>query len=116
MELVSLAIDPEALKERQKAMEAPCEIEPPKFPYGTCLYLDDATLEALGVKEMPATGTLLKVTGMAKVTGTSEREFETGKGTEKRRTLDIQITDMALEGGKKSATFKDSADKLYGKK
>lgn len=114
MELASLAIDPKELEAKTEAAEAPCDADIPRYPYGTALYLDDTTLAALGVKEMPATGTLFRVVGIAKVTGTSEREFETSKGVEKRRTLDLQITDMGLEGGKKQ-TFKDAASTLYSK-
>ena len=115
MELVSLAIDPKKIEERKEAMEAPCEVEVPKYPWGTTINLDGDTITALGLKEMPATGTVFKITGIVKVTGTSDREYETGKGVEKRQTLDLQITDMGLEGQKKQ-TFKEAAGTLYGKK
>jgi len=112
MDLVNLAIDPKKREENMAALDAPAEPSQPKYPYGTSLYLDDGTLEALGMKEMPPTGTVFKLLGVAKVVGTSEREFETAKGVEKRRTLDIQITDMGLDGGKKQ-TFKEAAGTLY---
>lgn len=114
MELVSLAIDKKKLEEKQAERDAPCEPEIPKYPWGTSINLDGDTIAALGLKEMPQTGTVFKITGVVKVTGTSDREYETGKGVEKRQTLDLQITDMGLEGAKKQ-TFKEAASTLYSK-
>lgn len=115
MELVSLAIDPKKLEEKKAEMAEPCEADLPKYPWGTSINLDGDTIAGLGLKEMPPTGTVFKLVGLVKVTGTSEREYETGKGVEKRQTLDLQITDMGLEG-KKKQSFNEAAGTLYGKK
>lgn len=89
MKMTSLAKLPDVPPKDPK----PGEIEKPIYPYGTCLYLEEDTLAALGIKEMPTVGTQIPIQAVAKVTGTSEREFEGGT----RKTLDLQITSMAFE-------------------
>lgn len=117
MELTSLAIDPKKLEEKRKAMAVPCEEGAmPKYPYGTAMYLENEVLEALGITEMPAAGTVVRIMAVARVTGSSEREFEGPGGAEKRKTLDVQITDMAMApAAKKGQSFGDAAGSLYGK-
>ena len=87
--------------------------ELPRYPYGLSIYLDDETLEKLGMTEMPKVGTVLQLTAQVTVTGTSTRatqgEKEAGEATETTCScVDLQITDMDLQGG-----GKDMAKSLY---
>lgn len=109
MKMIDLAIGDQSQEDM--------EIESPKYPYGTCLYLDDAMCAKLGIKkasDLPV-GTELSIDALAKVTGTSEREYEGGK----HLCIDIQLTAMALEGGEDAgeddAETSDVGSKLYGK-
>lgn len=99
MKLVSLAMSPEEAKD-----DAPCAApdagDAPKYPYGTCLYLDEDALKKLGIKEMPSVGTEIPVQALAKVTGTSERETQEGT----RKTLDLQIVKMGFGSGEDAMT------------
>lgn len=98
-------------EEKQEAACAPCEVERPKYPYGTSLYLDEVAMKKLGMKEMPSVGTEIPVIAIAKVTGTSEREYEDGK----RQSLDLQITSMAFDLPEEPTTpMGKAAQKLYG--
>lgn len=109
MKLVSLELT--AQEAKAESFEAK-EAERPRYPYGTSLYLDDEALAKLGIKEMPAVGTDLRIMGVAKVTGTSEREYEGGS----HKTLDVQFTQMACEetGDEEDAALASpAARKLY---
>lgn len=111
MKLVSLEL---SKAERKKETEPMADTaDRPLFPYGTSLYLNDETLSKLGIEEMPDVGTTLMIKAVAKVTGTSEREYEGGS----HRTLDIQFVEMACEEGEEAEaeTFDGAAKKLYGK-
>jgi hypothetical protein len=109
MKLVSMKLDPE--EQAEQTPEAK-EMEAPKYPYGSCLYLDETVLEMLGIKELPPVGTKFTIQAQAVVTGTSEREYEGGK----HATLDLQLTDLGMEAGKgkKGADLKETAEKIYG--
>lgn len=111
MKLVSLKLDPADAKE-----EAGCvpECDPPLYPYGTCLYLDEDEQVRLGIKEMPGVGTEFPIEGVVIVTGTSERQMQDGKT---RKTLDLQITSMGLGITEEpDTTMGKAAQTLYGKK
>jgi hypothetical protein len=85
----------------------------PKYPYGLSLYLNEDTMAKLGITELPPVGQALQLTAMVKVTGTSSREENQKDGSvEICKCVDLQITDMALQGeGDKG---KSTADVLYG--
>lgn len=94
------------------------EMEKPEYPYGICLYLDEQALAKLGIDLMDV-GTKVSLSGMATVTGTSEREYQGGS----HKTLDLQITDLGLEPGAEKSDGDDSsvgagkmraADVMYG--
>lgn len=107
MKLVNLAMKPSEAKE-----EAGCApvCDPPKYPYGTCLYLCEDELKKLGIKEMPAVGTEIPIQAVAKVVGTSERETQEGS----RKTLDLQITKMGFGIEEEpTTTMGKAAKKLY---
>lgn len=114
MKLASLELT--KAERKQEAESTGLAAERPLYPYGTSMYLSDEALKKLGITEIPDVGTVLNITGVAKVTGTSEREYEGGS----HRTLDIQFTEMACEEGEEAPeekqTFGGAAKTLYGKK
>lgn len=115
MKVVSLELDKS--DREQETVEAK-EMERPLYPYGTSLYLDEKALAKLGITEMPDVGTVVLIQAVAKVTGTSEREYEGGS----HKTLDVQITEMGLEEGEEAPepeekqSFEGAAKTLYGGK
>jgi len=101
-----------------KSLEVAEETTGEHYPYGMCLYLDDLTLEKMGMKASDFTvGEELAIMGMGKVTGVSMRERE---GGESYSTVDIQITEVALaeegevEEEKAEPTRKSIGDRMYG--
>src|SRR4051812_38979480 len=90
MKLVSLELSAADAKEEGGCDPTPADL--PKYPYGTCLYLDEDEQAKLGIKEMPDVGTEFPIEGVVKVVGTSQRETQGGV----RKTLDLQITKMGL--------------------
>lgn len=109
MELVSLKLDPKDAKE-----EAGCAptCDAPLYPYGTCLYLDEDEQKKLGITEMPDVGVEMPVTAVVKVIGTSQRETQDGV----RKTLDLQITSMAIGAEEEDKEVQSAAArKLYPK-
>lgn len=106
MKLVSLQLSKKEAKD-----DAPCapSEDLPRYPYGTQLYLCEEEMKKLGLTEMPAVGTEFPITAIVKVTGTSERETQEGS----RKTLDVQITKMAVGDEEESSP---AAKKLYSGK
>lgn len=77
---------------------APMDAIEPDYPWGLVLHLDKDELAKLGVKELPKPG--VKFTIQAKVSVTrASQEATAERGGEDRRSLDLQITDMALSAG-----------------
>ena len=71
---------------------APSGCGEPDYPYGLRIYLDEETIEALGMKALPVSGSAVGIEGTAMVVGISEEMVD---GKTKRR-LELQITDMAV--------------------
>lgn len=93
MELANMQMSPEAAKEYAGGIAA----DPgnaPKYPYGLCICLNDDSLKKLGISDLPAVGGTFMV--MAQVTVSSVRSSQQQDG-DKERSVDLQITDMALE-------------------
>lgn len=86
--MISLKLSP---KESKAESPEIAEREGPKYPYGTALYLNEDALAKLGIDGMPEVGDEFHIIATAKVTGTSEREYEGGS----HKTLDLQLTEMA---------------------
>ncbi len=63
------------------------------YPWGLEIRLDHASLEKLGIAELPKPGVEMHVTGVVKVT--SVRESADEKSTD--RGVELQITHLALE-------------------
>lgn len=97
-QMIDMATTPAEVMEKQSDC-IPCEPSVSKYPYGLCISLDDETLEKLGLDgDLPASGDMIHLCAMAKVTNAScnERLTEDGK-TEVSRRVELQITNMALE-------------------
>ncbi len=75
---------------------APIDCIAPDYPYGTVINLDTDELDKLGIKEMPAVGTVLPITVKVMVTRVSQDAMSGPRGDEERRSMALQITDMAI--------------------
>lgn len=77
--------------------EASCSAEPPKYPYGLSLSLNDETLERLGMSTMPTVGSQVMLSALATVVTVSERQTqetkEAGEPVESvEKYVELQIT------------------------
>jgi hypothetical protein len=94
---------------KSKNSEASGEVEEytePEYPWGTRVSLENDSLEKMKITDLPEVGKEMMMMAKVKVVETSSRENEEGK---KRRSVDLQITDMAFEEEKK-----DPATAIYG--
>lgn len=92
-----------------------CESDRPRFPWGLQICLEDEQMKALGISSMPGTGKTMTMTAVVKVTRCSEDEME---GEEPRRSMSLQITDMALEmpmEKRKAVDMSSAAAEIYRK-
>ena len=98
-------------KEEATKMAEPMPMEAPEYPYGICLNLHKEEIKKLGLGT-PKAGSKLMLPAMVEaksVTVTDE------KGGEGYKSVDLQITDMAIE--KPGAMDeKKVAGSLYGKR
>jgi hypothetical protein len=95
MNLTSMKSQPS----QAKSMAEPCEIEPPAYPYGLRISLNNDSLKALGLKVMPPVGSRIEITALAEVDSVSEYERAE---QEPQRELSLQITDMSLRASRES--------------
>lgn len=80
----------------ERSSNAPIEkYEPPAYPYGLQLSLDQDILEKLEVDSLPKVGTTLILIAKVDVSSVSEHESQGDK--KPRRSLSLQITDACLE-------------------
>lgn len=86
--------------------------DPPTYPYGLTISLDNESLAKLGIEnDLPEVGDKLIIMAHATVQSVSSSESEGDKSP--RQSVTLQITDMACA----PATMRASdADVLYGKK
>lgn len=63
-----------------------------------CLYLGDPALQALGIAEPLKPGTMVRVTGLAKVVSAELREDQQG---ESEHCMSIQLVDLEIAPAKK---------------
>lgn len=97
--------------EKPRAKEKDASPEPgdaPRYPYGLQLHLDDEALEKLGLKALPRVQDKLRL--VAQVSVVSVNEYESTDSDGVTRSVDLQITDMALDAEPES---KSLADRLY---
>lgn len=64
-----------------------------EYPYCTRIELENASLDALGIKELPEVGSVLMMECKVKVIGARQ----SANSTKTTRILELQITDMDLE-------------------
>lgn len=96
MDLVNMKSPP-----REKTAQADgCCSSPdePAYPYGLRISLDDDSLTKLGITELPKVGSPMHVLAVVEIVSTSD--YESKEGGE-RKSLELQITDMALGAPKK---------------
>jgi hypothetical protein len=82
------------------------ESKGPQYPYGLEISLENETLDKLSMKSLPKVGIVLSIEAKAKVT----RVSESAEAQNKRKSIALQITDLAFE----SESKEDTATKLYG--
>lgn len=107
MELKSMKLPPP----KPEAKSDPCcsTLYPQdEYPWGTRLHLQNESLDALGITDLPETETVVMITAKAKVIGVSSSATANDK---KRRSVELQITDMALGADKEK---KKNEDVFYG--
>lgn len=90
MKLVSMKLDPKESKKEQEIA-----YEPPPYPYGMCIELNDESLDKLGIETMPEVEAVMTLTARVVVTGVRSSAGQAGES----RNLSLQITDMALADG-----------------
>jgi hypothetical protein len=102
--VVNLALTPDEAKAVHGDCCSPDSDNLPLYPYGLSLYLNDETLEKLGLTDLPKVGSTMLAQITVTVTGTSQRATQSGKDGETTNTcVDLQITDMELALPAKSA-------------
>ena len=107
MKLVSLKREMEdGESEDEKGSECCMSDDKPDYPWGTCISLCEDELEKLGITTMPAVGKPAMIQAMAVVKSTSETSID----GEMKRTLELQITDLAV-----GMSGMDAASVLYDK-
>lgn len=109
--MTNLALTKKEAKAEYGTSPTPSDEDLPRYPYGLTLYLDDDTLEKLGLKELPKVGSTMLAQITVMITGTSQRATQSTKEGEQMSTcVDMQITDMDL-----APPAKDMAKSLYSK-
>lgn len=105
--MVDMAYTPEELAEKQKMMDGTPSIENmEKYPWGTRLRFDNATVKKLGLN--PQIGQEVKFMAVAKVVEVEATEEVDG---DVRQHVALQITTMELEKGTDRAA---QATALFG--
>ncbi len=90
---------------------SPTPADAPKYPWGLCITLNDDSLEKLGVKTLPAVDTEVTIVAKAVVSATRENQTQ---GGDSEASMDLQITDMQVDG-LDADLFGRAAAMLYGK-
>ncbi len=103
-------VDLKMTREERDRMYEPVKAaeEGPIYPWGLSLNFDDATIQKLGTGNVPTNvGEEVTFTVRAKVTRAEISQHEGGK---EQRSVSMQITAIALEGG---SSDEATAEKLY---
>ena len=103
----NLALTPDEAKETMIGYNSVDASEAPKYPYGTCLDLNDESLQKLGITKLPNVGEEVTIQAKAKVTRISAYVEQGGA----EQCLGLQITDMDVSIPSQSQS---ASDKLYG--
>jgi hypothetical protein len=91
--LVSMKL-PQPEKKRTEEVMYPTHAGGPEYPYGLQVSLETEQLAKLGVTKLPDVGATMTLT--AKVEVCSVSQYESRDDEQPRRTLSLQITDLAL--------------------
>ena len=107
MKLVSMKM---TKADREKRKETCISESPdmPVYPWGLSITLDEEALAKLGIKELPKTETPLVLVANVDVTAVSSNDTIGGG---ERRSVSLQITDLALE----PVASPEASKKLYDK-
>lgn len=103
----SLELSTEEIKKQSMPYSPENVGDAPKYPYGTCLYLDSATLDKLGITALPAVGDEVIIHAKAVVKSVSMREQHDG---DKDKSCEMQITAMEVS---KPSSDADRASRIY---
>ncbi|GAB3190759.1 capsid staple protein [Hydrogenophaga aquatica] len=88
--MIDMKLKPEAKTMLGEAVQS----DAPEYPYGLRIMLDNESLTKLGITDLPAIDTELKVTAVARVVSVSQHESQ---GSDKpHRSVDLQIETMEL--------------------
>lgn len=109
---MSTLINMEQSAEEAQEYTSPTPADAPKYPWGLCITLNDDSLEKLGVDMLPAVGTEVTIVARAQVTRTGDNQTQ---GGESEMSMDLQITDMQIDGLDVDVLGR-AAEMLYGKK
>lgn len=110
MTMIDTAYTPAEAKERNEGHPIAATGNLPKYPYGTSLCLDTATLKKMGMTTPPPVGTKWLLQAMVEVTGARQEKEQDG---DTRISTDLQIT--AMEMAPAAATAEQRAAVLYDK-
>lgn len=100
--LVSMELTPAEAKQ-----ENSIESEPPKYPWGLCIDLNEDALKKLGIGTLPEVGANMSIVARAEVVSAATNRYQGDK--EPKKFLSLQITDMSV-----SPVAKDVSGTLYG--
>lgn len=117
--MTDLARTPEEIKEEIAMDKSPGLPKPSSvatYPYGLCLYLDNDTLEKLGIDgDLPDVGDMINFQALARVTSASENERSTEAGTkEVCRRIELQITHMSVASDEEEDRTAGRRKRFYG--
>lgn len=98
-----LKISKKEAKEKNKSMMIGSSDSEERYPYGLRLTLDNDSLDKLGIKNLPAVGTVLMFEAKAKVVSTRQ-SATTGSDD---RSVDLQVTAIDLEEGESAEEVKE---------
>lgn len=105
-------IDMKRKPETKTLLAEPTEANTPEYPYGLNLYLDEESLTKLGIAELPAIDSELRVEALACVVNISQQESQ---GSDKpQRSINLQIEKLALTSAREEAG-ESTAQRLYAK-
>ena len=97
--------------EEAKEYTEPKAIDAPKYPWGLCITLNDDSLDKLDIDKLPSVETEVTIVAKAQVSRISENQTQ---GGESNRSMDLQITDMRIDG-LDGDLLSRASDALYGK-
>lgn len=95
-------------KDKGVITDSPVSPNEDAYPYGLEVNLEDESLKKLGLSSLPEAGETMTMLAQVKVSRASATDTANGG---KRKSLSLQITDMALKAKEKK---KDMGKQLYG--